>query len=75
VSLADFESQLLSLSESDRIHLVELLWDSLASADVQERTRRWAAEAERRWEAVQSGQLLLADADQVFQELRAKTRR
>jgi putative addiction module component (TIGR02574 family) len=75
VSLADFESQLLSLPEADRIHLVEVLWESLASEDLRERTRQWAAEAERRLDAVQSGQLPLVDAGQVFQALRTKPRR
>jgi putative addiction module component (TIGR02574 family) len=75
VSLAEFESQLLSLPESDRLHLVEVLWESLLPEGVQERSRKWADEAERRLNAVQSGRLPLIDADQVFQELREKTGR
>jgi putative addiction module component (TIGR02574 family) len=75
VSLAEFENQLLSLPESDRLHLVEVLWDSLLPEGVHERSRKWADEAERRLDAVQSGRLPLVDADQVFQELREKTGR
>lgn len=75
MSLADFENQLLSLPETDRIHLVEVLWESLLPEDVQERSRRWAAEAERRVDAVEEGQLPLVAAEQVFQELRARSRR
>jgi putative addiction module component (TIGR02574 family) len=74
VSFVEFESQFLSLPEADRIHLVEVLWESLLSAQVHERCRTWAAEAERRYDAVQTGQLPFVDADQVFQELRAKPR-
>ena len=75
MSLADFEHQLLSLPETDRIHLVEVLWESLLPEDVQERTRRWAAEAERRVDAVQAGQLPLVDAGQALQELRSRHHR
>ena len=75
MSLAEFENQLLSLPESDRLHLVEVLWESLLPEGVQERSRKWADEAERRLDAVQSGRLPLVDADQVFQELREKTGR
>lgn len=75
MSLADFENQLLSLPETDRIHLVEVLWESLLPEDVQERSRRWAAEAERRVDAVEEGQLPLVAAEQAFQELRARSRR
>lgn len=75
MSLAEFESQLLSLPESDRLHLVEVLWESLLPERVWERSRKWADEAERRLDAVQSGRLPLVGADQVLQELREKTGR
>ena len=75
MSLAEFENQLLSLPESDRLHLVEVLWESLLPEGVQERSRQWADEAERRLDAVQSGRLPLVDAERVFQELREKTGR
>lgn len=74
MTLADFESQLLSLPESDRIHLVEVLWDSLASKDVRERNQRWTTEAERRREAVEAGHITLIDADLVIRQIRSKTR-
>jgi putative addiction module component (TIGR02574 family) len=75
VSLADFEHQLLSLPETDRIHLVEVLWESLLPDDVHERTKRWAVEAERRVDAVRAGELPLVDAGQALQELQARHRR
>ena len=75
MSLAEFENQLLSLPESDRLHLVEVLWESLLPEGVRERSRQWADEAERRLDAVQSGRLPLVDAERVFQELREKTGR
>lgn len=75
MSLAEFESRLLSLPESDRLHLVEVLWESLLPEGVRERSRKWADEAERRLDAVQSGRLPVVDAEQVFRELREKTGR
>ena len=73
MSLAEFETQLLALPEADRIHLVDVLWESLVSGDVKERTQKWAREAEGRLSAVQSGQLPLVESEQVFQEQHALT--
>ena len=70
MSLASFEHQLLSLPESDRIHLIKVLWESLVTDDARQRARKWGAESERRLDAVESGQLPLLDADEVFEELR-----
>ena len=69
MSSSSIEEQLLSLSESDRIHLIEVLWESLVSDDIRDRTGKWVDESERRLDAVASGDLSLVDADQVFREL------
>ncbi len=70
MSLAEFESKLLALPEAERLRLVELLWNSLAPDGIQQRSHDWAAEAERRLEAADSGRLALLDAEEVFHELR-----
>jgi putative addiction module component (TIGR02574 family) len=72
MSSSSIEEQLLSLSESDRIHLIEVLWESLVSDDIRDRTGKWVDESERRLDAVASGDLSLVDADQVFRELRGR---
>ena len=70
MTLANLEHQLLSLPESDRIHMIEVLWDSLLPAEAGNRVGNWVAEAERRADAVEAGQLPLMDAEQVFKEIR-----
>lgn len=75
MSLADFESQLLALPEADRIHLVDVLWESLVPGAVKERMHKWTTESEDRLSAVEAGQLPLIDAGQMFRELRAHRRR
>lgn len=71
----ELERQVLSLSDEDRVQLVELLWESLATSDARARAEKWAAEAERRLDAVQSGRLPLFDAATVFEEMRDSLRR
>lgn len=66
----ELETKVLALPEEDRVRLVELLWESLTPPDMQTRSKRWAAESERRLDAVQAGQLPSIDAAKVFQELR-----
>jgi putative addiction module component (TIGR02574 family) len=72
---SELETEVLALPEEDRVRLVELLWESLTPRDVQARAERWAAESERRLDAVQAGQLPSIDAAKVFQELRESPRR
>lgn len=64
------EDQLLSLPESDRIHMLEVLWDSLLPFEAQARVGKWEAEAERRLDGVSSGQLQLIDSEEVFRQIR-----
>ena len=73
MSLADIERKALSLSERDRLQLIEALWNSLESGDSHQRSRKWSEEAERRLDAVDFGQLPTLDASQVFRELRGST--
>ena len=70
MSLADFEEKVLSLPERDRLRLIELLWNSLEPSDSRQRSQKWAEEAERRVDAVDSGLLPTIGADEVFRELR-----
>lgn len=72
--LAELENQLLALPESDRIHLLELLWESLAPDDIRWRADKWTDEAERRLDAVNAGELPLLDAQKAFRELRGQSR-
>ena len=73
MSLAEFERKALSLSERDRLQLIEVLWNSLESSDSRKRSRKWEEEAERRLDAVDSGQLPTVSASEVFRELRGLT--
>ena len=70
MSLSELEEMALSLPERDRLRLIELLWNSLEPSDSRQRSQKWAEEAERRVDAVDSGQLPAIGADEVFRELR-----
>lgn len=67
---ANLEDQLLSLPESDRIHMLEILWDSLLPGEATDRIQKWCAESERRLDGAESGQLPLVDGEEVFREIR-----
>jgi len=71
----ELETEVLALPKEDRIRLLELLWESLTPRDAQARADRWAAESERRLDAVRTGRLPSIDAAKVFQELRESLRR
>ena len=71
----ELETEVLALPEEDRVRLVELLWESLTPRDVQTRAESWAAESERRLDAVAAGRLPSIEAAQVFEQLRESLRR
>ena len=71
----ELETEVLALPESDRVRLVELLWESLIPHDARGRAENWAAESERRLDAVRAGLMPSIDAAKVFQELRESLRR
>ncbi len=59
------------LSVEERIELADLLYADSATPDP-EWEATWVAEAERRLEAIERGEMALIDAEEVHARLRAK---
>jgi len=70
MSVATIQAEVLSLPPGERVKLIDVLWDSLASPQVASREAAWAAESERRIDAFEAGELKARDADSVFSDLR-----
>jgi hypothetical protein len=55
--------------------LIDILWESLDEARVQEIEARWAAESEDRIDAVDRGKLQAIDGPSALRELRSSLRK
>lgn len=64
--------ELLQLSEADRLELANMLWDSLDGprTEQHENEAQWAADIERRFGEIESGQAVGEPARRAIEELR-----
>jgi putative addiction module component (TIGR02574 family) len=58
------------LSADERARLIDVLWDSLSEPQIKAREKAWAAEAERRIDAYDAGQIKARTAQDVFSDLK-----
>ena len=70
MSVATIQNELLNLSATERVRLIDVLWDSLSEPELKLREAAWAAESERRIDAYESCALKARDAHTVFAELK-----
>jgi putative addiction module component (TIGR02574 family) len=70
MSVATVQTEALELPAAERARLIDLLWDSLGSEEINRREAVWAAESERRIDAFEGGQLKARKAQQVLADLR-----
>ena len=75
MSIATIQAEVLRLSPGERVKLIDVLWDSLASPEVTSREAAWAEESERRIDAFEAGKLKARDAGTVFSDLRKDLRK
>jgi putative addiction module component (TIGR02574 family) len=75
MSIGSIQAEALKLSAEERVKLIDVLWDSLSSPEVQSREAAWAEESERRIDAFETGKLAARDAATVFFELRNALRK
>jgi putative addiction module component (TIGR02574 family) len=75
MSVATIQAEVLGLPPGERAKLIDVLWDSLASAEVRSHEAAWAEESERRIDAFEEGKLKARDAGRVFSDLRKDLRR
>jgi putative addiction module component (TIGR02574 family) len=72
---AALEKEVLALPASERAKLIDLLWESLDDAEVKRREAAWAAESERRIDAVNEGKITTRPADEVLADMRKRLRK
>jgi len=75
MSVATIQAEVLGLPAEERAKLIDVLWDSLSLPEVRSQEAAWAAESERRIDAVEAGKLKAQDAAKVFSKLRNRLRR
>lgn len=75
MSFATIKDEIPRLSSAERAMLIDLLWESLDEARVQEIEGKWAAESEARIEAVERGELQIVDGPSAIQKLRSSLRK
>ena len=72
MTFEDLEAAALRLDPKGRARLAGRLLDSLDSLSSEENDRIWAEEAQRRENALESGELSSRSADDVFRDARAR---
>jgi len=75
MTLAGIQDSALQLSVTDKVALIDLLWDSLRPEEIVLREQKWAAESEDRIDAVSRGELSTVDAPEAIQNLRNMLRK
>ena len=75
MSVTAIQSEILGLPVSERVRLIDLLWNSISAPEQQARETAWAAESERRIDAFDNGKLSARDAAEVFADLKKGLRR
>jgi putative addiction module component (TIGR02574 family) len=70
MTLAKVQESAMQLSSRERAELLDWLWESLEPEGTVRIQERWAAEAEERIDAVDSGELPIVDGPAALKELR-----
>ena len=72
MSITAIQNELLNLPVDERLHMIDVLWDSVTGPEIKAREAAWAAESERRIDAFESGALTARDAATVFADLKQR---
>lgn len=73
MKIAELKKEIESLPLSEKILLVEDLWDSIAKSQNKIELRKWQKEELiRRYDKYEKGDLELSDCEKVHNELRSK---
>ena len=75
MNVAAIQEELLSLPATERVRLIDLLWNSISEPQQQTRESAWAAESERRIDAYENGKLSSRPAGDVLADLKKNLRR
>lgn len=74
MSLTSIQKEIAQLSSTERAMLIDILWESLDEARVNEIEAKWATESEERIDAVDRGEMPTVDGPSAIQELRSSLR-
>lgn len=74
MSIDAIQENALKLPATDKVALIDLLWDSLGPEDLTQRELIWAAESEERVDAVERGDLSTLEGSEAIQSLRRSLR-
>lgn len=75
MSLTSIQKEIAQLSSTERAMLIDILWESLDEARVNEIEAKWATESEERIDAVDRGEMPTVDGPSAIQELRSSLRK
>jgi putative addiction module component (TIGR02574 family) len=74
MSIGAIQDSVLQLPATEKIVLIDLLWDSLGPEEHPQREQRWAAESEERVDAVERGELSTLEGSEAIRSLRRSLR-
>jgi putative addiction module component (TIGR02574 family) len=75
MTLTAMQEEIGRLSSTERARLIDMLWESLDDARVEEIEARWAHESEARIDAVDRGELPTIDGAPALRDLRSSLRK
>jgi putative addiction module component (TIGR02574 family) len=74
MSIVAIRESMMQLPASEKVALIDLLWDSLGPEELTQREQRWAAESEERVDAVERGELTILEGPEAIRSLRQSLR-
>ena len=75
MSILAIQEEILRLPPSERMKLIDVLWESLCSTELKARETAWADESERRIDAFEEDKLKAREAQSLFSDLRKDLRK
>ena len=72
MSLASIQDEIEKLEPSEKVALIDVLWESLDGERIKEIEAKWAAESEDRIDAFERGELSAVDGPTALQKIRSR---
>ena len=72
MSLASIQDEIERLEPSEKVALIDVLWESLDEERLKEIEAKWAAESEDRIDAFERGELPAVDGPTALQKIRSR---
>ena len=74
MSIATIQDSVMQLPTTEKVALIDLLWDSLGPEELTQSEQKWAAESEERVDAVERGELSTLEGSEAISSLRRSLR-